>query len=362
MNKDQEISQLIELYLNGELSGKQLADFETQIENDASLAQEIELEQLLRGAVIDAGLMDWKQSLNQEAKSLKQAKRVRNTAIVSGLLILAGIGYWFMSSTDPKEKEISVQEKNNKVEVVEQVEGVYTIDSVIVKKQLPVNVHEALPTVQAQVKDVISKVESPKKVEDTEVVKIENTKPKIKETIAPQVQSKTNVDPCEGVSISAKVVSKPTCEGESKGELFVVNAKGGKAPYQYQLSNATIWQSANSFVFLSKGKYTVTIKDSQDCVNNVKLIGDIVSENCYKPAEGFNPNYETWIYKMDWEGSTQVEIYNKAGLKVFATEVEGDFEWNARDISGAIVPSGLYRYIFVTSKGKKISSTVTVIY
>jgi subtilisin-like proprotein convertase family protein len=52
------------------------------------------------------------------------------------------------------------------------------------------------------------------------------------------------------------------CFNDKNAEI-VVNVKGGKTPYQYQLNGGN-FQSSNVFAGLSAGKYVVTVKDAED--------------------------------------------------------------------------------------------------
>ena len=64
------------------------------------------------------------------------------------------------------------------------------------------------------------------------------------------------------LSISALLNKKVLCANGKNGEI-VVNIKGGKTPYQYQI-NGGIFQSSNTFSNLVAGDYTVTVKDAEN--------------------------------------------------------------------------------------------------
>ena len=64
------------------------------------------------------------------------------------------------------------------------------------------------------------------------------------------------------LSISALLNKKVLCVDGKTGEI-IVNMKGGKTPYQYQLNGGT-FQSSNTFSNLVAGDYTVVVKDAED--------------------------------------------------------------------------------------------------
>ena len=62
--------------------------------------------------------------------------------------------------------------------------------------------------------------------------------------------------------INALLNKKVLCVDGKTGEI-IVNIKGGKTPYQYQLNNGA-FQSSNTFSGLVAGNYTVTVKDAEN--------------------------------------------------------------------------------------------------
>jgi gliding motility-associated-like protein len=78
------------------------------------------------------------------------------------------------------------------------------------------------------------------------------------------------------VSISVADVS---CDGGSDG-LITTNATGGTPKYQYKLNTGGTWQTANVFSGLSKGTYTIYLKDSNLCTTSQSVsVGEAVIMN-----------------------------------------------------------------------------------
>ena len=76
------------------------------------------------------------------------------------------------------------------------------------------------------------------------------------------------------LSISALLNKKVLCTDGKTGEI-VVNTKGGKTPYQYQI-NGGIFQASNTFSNLIAGDYTVTVKDAE---NFTRISNKVTLEN-----------------------------------------------------------------------------------
>jgi gliding motility-associated-like protein len=61
--------------------------------------------------------------------------------------------------------------------------------------------------------------------------------------------------------------SNSTCAGDNSG-IISVNANGGLAPYLYSLNNGTFIGS-NNFTGLVSGNYTITVKDTNNCISSI---------------------------------------------------------------------------------------------
>lgn len=101
-------------------------------------------------------------------------------------------------------------------------------------------------------------------------------------TLLASVQNETGVQ-------LGDVTSSPAGCGTSNGSI-TINVSGGTPPYQYQL-NGGDFQSSNVFVNLSANRYSVTIKDNNNCrtqatadvtsgVSFSATIGPLISSRC----------------------------------------------------------------------------------
>jgi gliding motility-associated-like protein len=77
-----------------------------------------------------------------------------------------------------------------------------------------------------------------------------------------------------GLSLSA-TVTNVSCNGGANGSITLVGS-GGKTPYQFKLGSG-VYGTASSFTGLTAGTYSVSIRDSNNCVNQINAV--VVSQS-----------------------------------------------------------------------------------
>jgi gliding motility-associated-like protein len=75
------------------------------------------------------------------------------------------------------------------------------------------------------------------------------------------------------------VFTNPNCLGLNTGTASAINISGGNPPYQYAL-NGGIWQQNNTFTNLTGGDYSLSVQDTNGCVQTISgnLITPIIPE------------------------------------------------------------------------------------
>jgi gliding motility-associated-like protein len=134
----------------------------------------------------------------------------------------------------------------------------------------------------------------------------------------------TDVFVPEPDTISLNPTVTPTdCEGLMNTGAISLDVKGGTAPYNYTWSVAN--ETGSRVSSLSKGEYTVTVTDINNCSNSVSLF--VGYDNCCQPfiPNAFTPNGDgrndvfRIIYRGDME-LLELSIYNRFGQQVFTTD------------------------------------------
>jgi hypothetical protein len=69
------------------------------------------------------------------------------------------------------------------------------------------------------------------------------------------------------VTITTRKINTSTCVNNG---AIIVTAGGGEDPYTYS-KNGTTFQASNSFFGLASGNYTVTVKDSKNCIASARI-------------------------------------------------------------------------------------------
>ncbi|CAD7804218.1 hypothetical protein CHRY9390_01192 [Chryseobacterium aquaeductus] len=135
-----------------------------------------------------------------------------------------------------------------------------------------------------------------------------------------------------------------------------VNATGGTPAYQYSLDN-TNWQDSNSFTGLTRGDYTVYVKDAYDCVPmevNI-LVPNII--NVITPnGDGVND-----VIDYSALGSRQnlvLSIFDRYGYKVFQADKTNGYKWDGTTNGGKKVPTGNYWYSVTWNENNKTSTPI----
>ena len=77
MKKDQATYELIEQYLQGQLAGEALADFEKQLESDEELRAELAVQRELHDLLGDAEVNDLDAKLDVLSKEFAEAKELK---------------------------------------------------------------------------------------------------------------------------------------------------------------------------------------------------------------------------------------------------------------------------------------------
>lgn len=375
MSKEENISQLIEDYLNGDLAPTEKTQFEKDLATQPALKQAVEDEKLIREAIMENSVLSFQAELHQEFNRQKRIERIKFIGIISILLVASITTLLYLNPFSPEEKEespvkIKEHQSNNKTNLPSNKKKPHHTG---VKQKTPdqekrhsKNEHlntsnSTLPHEQGNEDITLNSPTSDSLIiADTASQAIENnTESTINTTNAGNTKVSTPLpSKCKGVLLTAKVTPTPTCEGEEKGKLVVSTITGGTPPYVIQLNDRD-WQEETYFTFLSAGEYSIQLKDSKNCTSTLPQTSEIVEEYCFIPKKGFNPDYETWEYLGHWDTPVKITIRNKSGIIVYQEEIEDDFEWDGLDSQGNIVPKGLYLYTIESKNPKR--GTVTVI-
>jgi len=137
---------------------------------------------------------------------------------------------------------------------------------------------------------------------------------------------------------------------EITNNSIAVNVTGGTPAYQYSLDNVN-WQDSNVFSGLTRGDYTVYVKDSYDCVpmEVVIVVPNII--NVITPnGDGVNDviNYSA----LSGKGNLVLNIYDRYGTKIHQADKTNNYTWDGK-VGGKNVPTGNYWYSVTWNENNK---------
>jgi len=376
MRSDNKYTQLIEQYLDGEMSSQELLAFQKELGNNVALKQELEFYQLANTVIIQNKISSIKDTINaikEDYKIKRKNRQICKVIIITTALILAlgGIYYW-LSKPAPKKTEKVIKQINvlptdsttasqNGIDGKRKIQIEESNDEVEIKKE-----NTRIPAKK------ISRINHSK---DTLVLSYidrstdsdinQNQQPS--DTVAFYKNHKVSTSPentsvkttvCDKVIISANPRINASCIGKHEGKIAVSAISGGSAPYTYTLSTGE--NNTNGvFYNLNPGTYQVEIMDKNHCMGKLENIV-IKEERCkldlyFEPASG-NP-----VSFPIYEKAGVLSIFDKSGNTIFSTRIEFKqrFEWQGNTNSGILNP-GYYPFIIKFEDGSMQSGSITV--
>lgn len=129
-----------------------------------------------------------------------------------------------------------------------------------------------------------------------------------------------------------------------------VNVVGGTPAYQYSLDNVH-WQDSNVFTNLTRGDYTVYVKDSYDCIpmEVIVVVPNIV--NVITPnGDGINDVID--YSALSSKSNLVLTIYDRYGTKIHQADKSNNYTWNGT-VAGKKIPTGTYWYAVTWNENNK---------
>ncbi len=375
----------IDRYLNHEMSESELRQFENELKADQSLAEMVETQAAANAIIFESKLLDIKNTVKKDLDKIEAdaAKPKLKKWWVGGAVLLGLVSVALLLKNEAEEKEIPTKKVIKEEILVTENRVLDTIQDIVISKEKVITTEDKVQvektnTTNTQPKGeelpqnkretAIKEVDTPKqetsKIEKPQTVSEKETKSEPKDD-KPQTTTPL-VEPCAKIVIKARPTTAPACEDEQNGEIQLKyeTLSGGKSPYSYSLDGAKprqVPQSGVKYTNLSAGDYTFTIIDANSCAITIAL--EVTTKECMNEQQfSFNPSREPLRVTLQSDEIGVVQIRSKSGLNILQQEVQGNFEWDGRDIDGNDVASGIYHYTVQYSNGKKEQGFITVIY
>lgn len=373
-NSSENIEQLIQQYVHGQLQGEQLLQFEKQMAVDATLRASVGEEQMIFDLYLDADALELKGMMQSDFKKTTEPKDSAKYWWISGLVALSLLtgAYYFTSEEKETIKKESVPaesvnaqgDKQEKQEVEKKISSLKqeiiaensvktisakSIETIVDEKVVPQSVPKASETVKDEGGKTDENIKTllPKIVKETEPVKL--------------------VDKCAGVVFSGDVKVISTIKGENVGALSVdgFKTKGGEKPYLYAIKAAGGFDMSTNFTELAKGKYTVYVQDKNLCEGILVKDIQVKETKCIDSYQKtFTLSYETeWKIPVLGDEGVKVTLVDKIGSILVNETIQSDNEsiWRGQNASGQAIGVGSYKWLIEYADGEKCLASITIL-
>lgn len=372
MHENEHISNRIDAYLNNELSLTEKQSFESELETNAELKREVEIQQTINATVIDSSILDFSDAFATARIKQKRLRQLKRSLIVAcGILLVISVLVFFQRQLkensqiattpwpDAATRDLIVEIdsiKSDKIESENQVISLKT--KVIISHGIDADQNEASSYKEPKLETSAQKDENNDSTSVDQV--ITNTSVKSK-SIQQNDKVKRIINPCKEVSISAQTTAFASCIDDYTGRIIIRNLKGGTPPYEYNLHGASDKQFDSTFSALNSNDYSIVVTDKLGCITILKPVR-VPEAPCFTPEPGFNPDFETWKYELDADEEATITIRNKAGQIILERAFTSNFEWNGTNESGNLVDVAAYRYLITADNLKPKTGSISVIY
>lgn len=390
MKKDIELYELIENYLNDNLTAEERSAFETRISNDLDLASTVENHRQLSALIEEGTLLEIRdtiQKIHNEnpggGSSGITGKRIVLYSAIAFITILTSLILIQTNNRKPKSSSpLKTQIVSDSIEISDNSgladqQVTSAIESIINKEQIEEQKENKIPI------ESIERSPNEKILYETEEEKATVSEAETDKTAIPQEQNApaTEVSQqiskadkpaashlmdsvnCDTVVISAEVLTEESCEERATGKLLVIieSNKGATPPYYVSIDNGRNFQQNSQIVDLYPGNYSVWLKDKNNCLSKIGnfLVGSIVCdyEYIFAPDKG-----ERWKVPTGDESGV-LRIYTKQGGLIYTQnfEIGQELLWDGSSLNGNPQPMGVYRFIIEFNTGEPVIGNVTIV-
>ena len=348
----------VEAYLNGELSGSELANFETQLRADTTLQHQLKVAKAAQKLLIQHRLLQIKTLANEEFERIDNKGNNFNKYIIGGSLGVAVIisGLFFFSDSNERT---STKTKKQPLIVVEP-KKVHTV-----KESTQPTIE---PTPEKTVKK-LSKNEPKKLIKDTiKTISIHPSEPVLTQkpstnnaptlpVVETEIFPTEKINPCDQQQIKAIIHTTNGCFGENKNSIEVGKITGVKPPASSEIINNQN-EPVNSNIELPDGNYTVVVSGSNGCKKEYPIT--LKSKNCPINID-FNPSLgETWEIPLSTSTGVLI-IYTKTGKEIIQKTLPANevTNWNGLNRNNEI-QIGYFIFTITYEDGSYLKGEITV--
>lgn len=374
MSDSNNISKLIEGYVQGNLTSAELEVFETlrKADTNGEIQERIDLEELTQETIEGSFQADLRSQMKNDLSRIDKQRTLRKRLAVSAVFLGAlFIGLYLYSSFHSQEEgsdssNVKISKGNEYTHSTSDRDTYTELKEVEDFKSSNQELVEPMvePTIKAtkdnQQDTIPVFTESAFKIEEKSIVSIDQ------KHSSNEAVDQENVFTDDSVFVIKEnlcneifsISSKKACYNQSNGEISVSTDNNVEADYYID----NIEGEFGEFTDLEVGTYQITAKYYDKCVytKDVKVEEDI----CIPKALSFTPSQgEVLIIVEDIPFDGSMEVFDRSGERIVQKEfIQNDqITWDGYADRGGIPQSGLYICILTFENDEKRTIQLTVL-
>lgn len=337
MSSNNYIEEQVSRFVCGEMSGEELADFESQMAGDVTLQAAVDEAKFMNDLFLDKEAIDLKEMMKADLNNPKP-KNGKKWMLGSGLLVILAATALFVYPEDDvvvepandievlTSNEVSVTENKelhseNKTAKKETKKKVSTF-----KFRTAEVVHEDHSEIVVVANNIVEEKVDESAVKETvkkEEAVVEPVIEKDNKELVAEVKTKVNV--CDGVQIHGGFGVANTFSDRENGVLDTEQGEieGGTSPYLFSL-DGEYYSDEIYRDDLAKGEYAVYIKDDVGCTATIQVT--INSTSCYSDYQKtFDLASESeWTIPVVVNQEPEVQLVDKFGTVLLSRTIASE--------------------------------------
>jgi len=373
--------EIIDRYLNGEMSDQERIAFENQIAIDGDLAARVKETELVNEAVHYASLAALREEVGKDIKKIRYKEgigTVKTTGFILAALAAAilTIAYFHNNpgTSGPTDKAPAsdlpaipdMTQPHDKKSVIEYSPDKNTTETISLRKagSDQISKQPEIPVVSSDNESSVNQGSMP----SDQTVDADTTP--IRKTDVPHASPADPVPAAPDMATPAgkaadcekayKIKSTPSCRSKATGSISVLmtnNTKPALSIENYGSSSVN-----GTFNELQAGTHTVYVFYNDEC----HFTEEVTVEEKWCPMNksySFNPDYgERWEIAYEKGDAGTFSIFTSGGKEVYRSNFgQGNEHWGGHDTYGALSAIGTYLVIIRYSDGRTEKVELTIV-
>jgi len=372
LNPQDELSDIIDNYLNNGMSEEERFAFEKKVAQDETLAAKVREAQLTNEAIYYASLAELKNTIGKDIKGItyKPSFNWKKASYISiaSLVFVSGITTYLVTSNttidSPKPdassnvKEIkqgSVEENSTSGIQQKVFEGKKSYKESSSQEQVK---KDSIQTDGiATQKSIIPADNTIKNIDKAKTADSENNIQRDRDVKKSTVSEADNKIVCDK---SFKINTDASCKQKETGSITIVS--DGAYSYTFQVDIHSITGSKGTFSNMSAGIHEILVTYGNECTYTRKVT--VPEKWCAMNSPySFNPDYrETWVMQYEQGASGKITIYDTSGKEIYSSIFgSGNEYWDGSDIHGGVAATGVYIAIINYADGRQEKVELTIV-